>query len=69
MTRYNQPVNGYSQQTVERGLEHPLARLDWNPRKRARRKSERRKAALVLLPMGAERRSYAERRRFERRAA
>jgi hypothetical protein len=61
-------VNGRSNETIER-LKHALARLNRDPRIGERRKAERRKAALVLLPPGEERRSYAERRRFERRVA
>jgi hypothetical protein len=62
-------VNGKSRETIER-LKHALTRLKRDPRCNGdRRQAERRRAALVLLPAGQERRSYAERRRFERRAA
>ena len=62
-------MNGKSRETIER-LKHALSRLKRDPRTGGeRRMAERRKAALVLLPAGQERRSYAERRRFERRAA
>jgi hypothetical protein len=59
-------VNGRSYETVQR-LKHALARLKRDPRTRERRMGERRKAALMLLPLGEERRSYADRRRYDRR--
>ena len=61
-------MNGKSHETIRR-LKHALARLKRDPRITERRSGERRVAALVLLPMGQERRSYADRRRFDRRVA
>jgi hypothetical protein len=59
-------VNGKSPDTIAR-LKHALARLQRDPRTRERRLGERRKASLLLWEPGLERRSYSDRRRFERR--
>jgi uncharacterized membrane protein len=61
-------MNGKSRETIQR-LKHALERLQRDPRNGDRRVAERRVAALVLLPVGQERRSYADRRRLERRTA
>jgi hypothetical protein len=61
-------VNGNSYETIQR-LKHALARLHRDPRNGERRMFERRRAALLLLPIGSERRSYADRRRLERRGS
>jgi hypothetical protein len=62
-------MNGKAGRETRKRLEHALARLHADPRQRERRIGERRRAALVLLPMHEERRSYADRRRLDRRSA
>ncbi|MBV8333239.1 MAG: hypothetical protein JO192_10920 [Candidatus Eremiobacteraeota bacterium] len=61
-------MNGKTSRETQHRLEHALARLRREPRARERRIGERRRAALVLLPAGIERRSYSDRRSAERRA-
>jgi hypothetical protein len=62
-------VNGKASRETQMRLKHALDRLGREPRRRERRLGERRCAALVLLPVGEERRSYGDRRRAERRAS